>query len=736
MKRLFDVALTVLLASLPVFATAGGARLRVQVLSGGKSAVGAGVVVFCRGKGGERDVLARGTTDAHGMARLDTEQAPSGGCMVWAGGVAGAGVAWAPAGPGPVRLVLPPAVTVRLKAVDARSGRALSYRGVKVTADLDLPRGRGRIRVPSGLVTLTGGTPDAAWEIGGIPRIPGGRVTLRLRAAGYASLRFRDLSLREKAINLGAVELRSTGAVCGVVRGLIHGATTVVHLQPVGGGLAVTVRPMQDGTFCEKDLASGVKYDVWASSLYGESESQRVVPPFQGVVLDMPQPRRVSGRVVDADDEAVDRFAVTVRPSALTAAPELAGRFPGLTVHREVEDAEGRFDVVVPTELEAQARIEAEGFAPQTLEVPRGESLEDAVVRLEPGLSLRGLVIGSENGEPVSGASVVAWCGGESVGVATTSGDDGQFQLTDLSPGSCRVEASAPGFSPSSRSMDVSKEGSPGDLRLELDRAVAICGRVVDGQTGAPVAGARLAAVPEVSGGDNPAGGTAAAGLNMVSGPDGRFCIEGCARGKRYGLKVSAESYVPMWLTAVAEEGAPPVRVELETGITLNGLVRGFQGDGAGLHVLLQQGARLLSAVTAYGGFFRIEGVPAGEVTFWVLGPTGRSGPCSGRFQIPPATKTVHEDLDCRKGVVSLSGTLRTPAGVPAGSVPLLLESTGREPAIYQATTGADGSFRFPGISPGSYRLRALPASHRVVVVWQGDVPHDMVVILVLTASG
>lgn len=163
--------------------------------------------------------------------------------------------------------------------------------------------------------------------------------------------------------------------------------------------------------------------------------------PLAGIGAQTPEsrpwplsPLSISGRVLDFEGAAIAGARVGVHASGSedesprewatsTAAdggfelelPPLPGLEPGLTL---VFRAAGW----------APARIEYGPWNP--LEIPADGALDVGEVVLEPGVSIRGRVVGVENGAPLAGAEVVAYDAlpGDQAEVVTT-GEDGRFLL-------------------------------------------------------------------------------------------------------------------------------------------------------------------------------------------------------------------------------------------------------------------------------------------------------------------
>jgi 5-hydroxyisourate hydrolase-like protein (transthyretin family) len=156
-----------------------------------------------------------------------------------------------------------------------------------------------------------------------------------------------------------------------------------------------------------------------------------------------------------------------------------------------------------------------------------------------------------DGGAPVAGALVNGRASPER---------DGRFALPVGSEPSLALVVVADGYAPLRRAVEVTR-GEDVDLGdVALSRGRALSGVVVDGGTGAPVAGARVV----VSAGSQPASPLAdeRAAQVMVTAPDGRFAAPHAPDPAQ--LRVDADGYAPATVPVAGGHGA--VRVPLGRG--------------------------------------------------------------------------------------------------------------------------------------------------------------------------
>lgn len=261
----------------------------------------------------------------------------------------------------------------------------------------------------------------------------------------------------------------------------------------------------------------------------------------------------VMGEVVNPDDKPVGDASVSCALGDRTfdATTDERGRF------RLVDDADG-----------CTATAKRKGFA----------ASEEVVLHSGSGNRLRLGLASRITGTVVdqSGAAVTSfWLGVESFDAPGKTGDagaaarpaaqevgdnSGAFQLEDLAPGRYVLVASAPDF-PIARSapVDVNPGTTAEDVKIVLKPGGTVVGKVVDGVSGQPVAGAMVFADAVVTNGMRSSAG--------VTNTSGEFtfkggCPEGCA------LRVIHPLYLAEVVPDVraAAGGAPtPIKVSLRS---------------------------------------------------------------------------------------------------------------------------------------------------------------------------
>jgi hypothetical protein len=145
--------------------------------------------------------------------------------------------------------------------------------------------------------------------------------------------------------------------------------------------------------------------------------------------------------------------------------------------------------------------------------------------------------------------------------------DDGYYELFVDRPGTYRVRATALGAGLPTKTVSIPDTDV---FTLDLDYGgAAVAGRVVDAETGAPLADASVAASPKDStGGDR---------VWMRTGADGAFTLE--VDPGRYVLRANANDYGAKELDlTVGPEGRRDLLVALSKGLSIKGALRASGG--------------------------------------------------------------------------------------------------------------------------------------------------------------
>jgi hypothetical protein len=327
----------------------------------------------------------------------------------------------------------------------------------------------------------------------------------------------------------------------------------------------------------------------------------------------------ISGRVVTGGDEAVDGALVVARFAAPNpAAPEAQLRTTGSAV----TDDNGRFNVTGLDAgtygLTASARGFAPGFEPV---VPAGA--DDVLLRLRPGLSLRGEVTDANTHEPIPSFSVLLAPARGRQRVESILDAAGKFQIDGLAPGEIRVRAAAYGYATSSTKKITLARGTESVVEIALTAGGRVHGVVIDEMSREPLSGARVSCETGVQAREV----ALPIAASVLTDARGAFELRGVASGLR-SLVVAAANHhgriisgldvendgdigpLTIELAPVAEGDQP--RLEL-TGI---GAVLSPQEGGFVIGETLSGGGAALAGLVSGDVITAIDGTPTSELDF------------------------------------------------------------------------------------------------------------------------
>lgn len=303
---------------------------------------------------------------------------------------------------------------------------------------------------------------------------------------------------------------------------------------------------------------------------------------------------------------------------------------------------------------------------------------------------IEGVVVERGSGAPLAGARVRV-AGGDEEAVSDAGG---RFFLGAHRSTRGRLIAQRGGWF--GRGPRIDCAGELGPQRIELRRASAVRGKVIDGE-GQPVAGAELhlhapnlrLRIPITDGEDliDQRATTDAAGLFVLDGvPDGHYQLDAHATGfgvSKTMVRVDGEEVVTDFILTKAAR--------------LYGRV--FRPDGRAVDapvILFVSGRE--RGVTDAQGLFDLTDLHAGSFGIYAFDPQWGTATESVELE-PGESRELTLRLEPR---ASLEGTVRRSDGRPAAGVEVLLGSS------LHARCDADGRWRIAGLHAGEYTVFAL----------------------------
>lgn len=542
-----------------------------------------------------------------------------------------------------------------------------------------LGEGVSRIAAAAGDAREATSRHDGRFAIAGLRS--GDTVDVTARKPGYVAATLPQLELPQRDPLRVVLEngSRVTGRVANEEGEGVAGA--VVSIRPSDSALppglsGQTVTTGASGSFTLGELPPG-KFALSASARGYVAAESRVIDIRKGehladVALTLRRGSVIEGLVLAPDGGPAAGARVTVRGRVT---PE---RMLDLEIAGSARaDGEGRYRLegVRPGPQTVVANDERYARAVREVNVQPGANRLD--FRLAEGATLAGRVVDAV-GTPVSGANV-------SLGIARADLTDasGAFRFTGLEPGSHTVTARKDGYSSARQEVRVAAQPVAIELRLQHGGGL-ITGRI-NGLAPA------LAAQLQVRAMEVPLKSADGIRDGRVDG-QGMYRIEGVRAGTWTVTARHASGRQARREVVVSDAGVTTqADLDFAGGVTLTGTVRRAGEPVAGASV--QAGGS--TAVTDGSGFFRVDGLTAGEHTVIV------TVPATGFRHTRQVSLTTDQQLDIDLPTARASGVVvdamtRAPlAGVMIAA------------GAARTTSNPDGTFTLTNLARGTHRLIA-----------------------------
>ncbi len=312
------------------------------------------------------------------------------------------------------------------------------------------------------------------------------------------------------------VELEPGQAIAGRVLGPDRAGIASVPIEALSQsgeiGSRGSATSTAEGEFLIEGLAAGI-YTVRAElSGFECTPLQRVEAGTTDLEIVLAEQGSVTGRVVDATTgEPVTSFTCRVRtlhPRNIT--------WGGIVAKQNFRDrSNGAFALSGISEGDFIVEAFAKGYASSFSEpfhVTQGVETQNVEVRLTRGGTIKGSLVDSYSGQPVAGALVKtndnnyvdaelmqifnAISQSASTKTSVRTGDDGQFELTLLTPDSYQVQIEKPGYASIMLNDIKVADGLTTELGVQALTKGAIVRGNVYGPEGETIAGATVVLTP------------------------------------------------------------------------------------------------------------------------------------------------------------------------------------------------------------------------------------------------
>lgn len=433
-----------------------------------------------------------------------------------------------------------------------------------------------------------------------------------------------------------AFEAQAEQRIDGVVVQLVPTAERVVEV--VDGA----EEPVPGATLTLAGASSGERAMAPVQSTYTtDAEGRATVAAWRGAMVEATHPERGRGRRrigFERGDEDVVRITLGEGAEGVTSDASLSGvvvdqrggpiEGAAVSAYRQARglhpsgqgttDAEGRF--TIDGLDEGPHMLVAHHPAYQRARVGGAQTGTDAArVVMQDGAAIVGRVVDAD-GQPVPAATVLARARAgrlmrRSVASVTTYDADGRFEMTGLPEGDFELVATARGFPPS-EPVPVSVRGDGASrATITMQRGGSLTGVVRSAEDGAPIQGATLVLEGRLGGQQ---GSAIALTARAVSGPDGRFTLDGIGASAS-SVRVQAEGYHARILGGVSFGAGETQQVEVELTPVGEGEEPSTELAGIGC-VLMPRGEALIIRRIVEGGGAARAGLQPGDLVLAVDG--------------------------------------------------------------------------------------------------------------------
>ena len=393
----------------------------------------------------------------------------------------------------------------------------------------------------------------------------------------------------------------------------------------------------------------------------------------------------VSGLVQDQEEVPVAGATIRLRHRELEVEQE------GLTTET------GRFKIGGLAPGPWNVRVEPPNAAVilrDGVSVHKGVTADLGVLRVRPGLSIDGRVLGAD-GEPLAEVKVQVRRAnrvGRPIRTVETD-DEGRFLAAGLGAATVHLLVDAPEGHASTALEDI--EPPQRDLQVELDETGSVCGTAVTEEGRIP-RGTSVGALPDLSGllDDHPR--LIRATTTSIDPETGEFCITDVHPGENVSVTARAAGYreASSEVKVSPGEETGPVELVLKRGLTLEGTV--VSQNGQPLSDAAVRARRTRMVYTDGFGEFRLTGLSEGMNT---VVAEHRDYAASQREVMLPLGPEAEFRIELGPGGV-IEGSVTRTHGEPVEGVPVALSDPVRE-----QLTDADGEFRFESVPAGTRKI-------------------------------
>lgn len=516
-----------------------------------------------------------------------------------------------------------------------------------------------------------------------------GRMTVQVTARGYPPVE-KEIELADDSN--GSVDLEVTGDAILLGRVISAAqekplADVIVRLESCGQ----TVKTDADGWYAFRSAPNGPQPIVVELDGFATERTEKE--------LASAQERQASFRLAGA----AKVLGTVVRAADMSPMSGVEVRVAG-TRFTTTTDDNGRFELRGITAGKSTIDVTAAGFSPASFDRELSNVEETVLsVMLRGDAIIMGLVTDEATKQPVAEVDV------RLVGLPyqTRTDAEGKYLLDNVPSLPARIDARTAGYIAMTVEVrPVAKEKSTVPLTIRGNSKLS--GRVIEQWSEEPVPKARLK--------------LAKSGLELVTGDDGTFEIQGVRGGVKHELMIEAEGLAPHTETIDVKPG-PNIPLK----ITMSGAARQEGRVVSAIDETPLAGAKVLLFGTTHQaladgkGQFKLEKLRSGRITMEVSA-TG--------FQTRRVTQEVTDDSKpisiLLGGNASITGeVLDGVTGQPVADAEVSIAKT-----LLKVATDKQGAFHLEGAFPGTAMLTAQaegypPVTEQVKLVAERETSAD-----------
>jgi large repetitive protein len=424
-----------------------------------------------------------------------------------------------------------------------------------------------------------------------------------------------------------------------------------------------------------------------------------------GVVITIPNGIAVAGKVTDSAGKPLSGVAVTAGESQVGRTmirTQIVLGGPASDEDPVRSSSDGTFTIRVK-EGTYDFTFRRDGYAQK---VVRGQSVTPAQplsieTTLDPAVEITGRVVRGGTGVDGVNISTFSELG---AGATATTGPDGSFTLSGLTPGEVRANIRKE----TDFISDMRLLTAPGrDVVIEVPAGSRVSGRVIDKESRKPITSFQAGMSTSRSGGGMVI--SMPPQLKAFTSDDGTFTLDNIPTGA-VNLIAQAPGYAQARMNVTIEEGKPLANIELELdpGTKLAGKVTGPDGaavSGASVRVATGGMGFVIpgagkQTVTDSDGEYTLEALEVSDTNIEFSHPKY----LGTRKEISVKGRDVRLDVQLSAGT-RVSGVVVTEAGAPVADAEV--DAVAGAGGFRNTKTDANGAFSFDSLSAGRYRFTA-----------------------------